>query len=189
MSKVLVLDAMGVIYRSADDVAELLIPFVRAKGCRLSSAKIEKHYRAASLGLMTSEELWLACGLPQGLDEEYCQKHELMPGIKDLIQEAAANGLRVAVLTNDVSAWSRRLRARFGLNELITEWVVSADIGVRKPDPAAFYCLLERLGCAAGDVLFFDDRPANVAAARRLGIEAHEFAGVEQARALAGLVR
>jgi len=29
----LVLDAMGVMYQPADDVADLLIPFVRAKGC------------------------------------------------------------------------------------------------------------------------------------------------------------
>ncbi|EPH06220.1 HAD hydrolase, family IA [Propionibacterium sp. oral taxon 192 str. F0372] len=187
MSRILVLDAMGVIYRSADDVAELLIPFVRAKDCILSAAEIKRHYRAASLGRMTSDELWLACGLPQGLDEEYCQRHELMPGITDLVQEAAAHGLRVTALTNDISAWSRRLRGRFGLDEIITDWVVSADIAVRKPDPRAFSCLLERVGCDAGDVLFFDDRYANVDAARHLGIDAHEFVGVEEARTLVGV--
>ena len=38
----LVLDAMGVMYHPADDVADLLIPFVRAKGCDRSDAEIAR---------------------------------------------------------------------------------------------------------------------------------------------------
>ena len=38
----LVLDAMGVMYQPADDVADLLIPFVRAKGCERSDAEIAR---------------------------------------------------------------------------------------------------------------------------------------------------
>ena len=37
---ILVLDAMGVTYQPADDVADLLIPFVRARGCDESDAEI-----------------------------------------------------------------------------------------------------------------------------------------------------
>ena len=58
MSKrVLVLDAMGVIYRSADDVAELLVPFVREHGGSRDTAYITREYRCSSLGRMSSAEL------------------------------------------------------------------------------------------------------------------------------------
>jgi len=186
MNLVIALDAMGVIYRSADDVTELLIPFLRAKGCRLPTAEIERHYLAASLGQLTSDELWIVCGLQPGLDDEYCQGHQLTPGIRDLISDADAAGLPVVALTNDVSAWSRVLRDRFHLGA-VAEWVVSADIGVRKPDPRAYAKLLERVNRDAHDVLFLDDRQANVDAARSIGIDAHTFVSVADARHLAGL--
>lgn len=136
---------------------------------------------------MTSDELWVACGLQPGLDLEYCQRHQLTPGISDLIHDANAKGLRVVSLTNDVSAWSRVLRARFRLDAVIAEWIVSADIGVRKPDMRAYTYLLDRVGCAAGQVVFLDDRLANIDAARSIGIDAHLFVSIEEARAVAGL--
>ena len=34
MAEILVLDAMGVLYQAGDDVAELLVPFVRQRGTR-----------------------------------------------------------------------------------------------------------------------------------------------------------
>jgi hypothetical protein len=44
---VLALDAMGVIYRSGDDVGELLIPFVAANGGSTDSELIEGNYLRA----------------------------------------------------------------------------------------------------------------------------------------------
>lgn len=187
--RVLALDAMGVIFRSADDVAELLVPFVHAKGSPLSAAEIETLYLAASLGELSSDGLWVACGLKEGLDDEYCRGHELTPGIRELMADAACAGLRIVAFTNDVSAWSRVLRSRFRLDDAIPEWVVSADIGLRKPDLRAYARLLERVGCAAGDVCFFDDRRANVDAARSVGIQAHLFVGIDDARRVVGLRR
>ena len=57
--------------------------------------------------------------------------------------------------------------------------VVSADVGLVKPDPAIFHCFLERFDLAAADCLFIDDSLANVEAARGLGMAAHHFLGAE----------
>ena len=68
-----VLDAMGVIYQPADDVQDLLMPFVRSKGCRKSATSISRLYNAASRGTMTSAELWDRLGAPgdgETLDRE-----------------------------------------------------------------------------------------------------------------------
>jgi putative hydrolase of the HAD superfamily len=48
----------------------------------------------------------------------------------------------------------------------------SAEMGMRKPERAAFQHVVDAIGCAAGSVLFFDDMPANVAGARAAGLQA-----------------
>ena len=55
---IFVLDAMGVLYQPADDVADLLIPFAREQGCGKSEAEITRLYRAASRGTIDSAELF-----------------------------------------------------------------------------------------------------------------------------------
>jgi FMN phosphatase YigB (HAD superfamily) len=44
------------------------------------------------------------------------------------------------------------------------------EIGVAKPDPRAYLLLCEQLGATPEEVVFLDNRTANVDAARRLGI-------------------
>ena len=51
----------------------------------------------------------------------------------------------------------------------------SARLGVAKPDPAAFLTVLGALGREAADVVFIDDRPANVKGARAVGLNAIQF--------------
>lgn len=66
--------------------------------------------------------------------------------------------------------------------------VVSHLIGHMKPDRAAYEQALQRLGAAPQQVCFFDDLPANVTAARELGLRACQVRGVaEVAAALRGL--
>ena len=53
---VLLLDAMGVIYRIGDDVKEILIPFVRQKGGDVGA--VENAYIEASLGRLEPDAFW-----------------------------------------------------------------------------------------------------------------------------------
>jgi 2-haloacid dehalogenase len=59
---------------------------------------------------------------------------------------------------------------------------ISGEVGVAKPDPAIFGLFLERFGLTAEEIVFIDDSPANVAAARALGIESIRFDDAAQAR-------
>jgi putative hydrolase of the HAD superfamily len=170
----LVLDAMGVIYRHGDDVAELLIPYLRSIGCEIPSGTIENLYRLASLGRMSSRDFWDRCGV-DGDDEAYCQRHELMPGILEALDAARQSGLRVACFSNDVSEWSRVLRERFELHERIDIWVISGDIGFRKPDPAAYRKLIEAVDLEPRHIRYIDDRPANVQVGLDVGLSARLF--------------
>jgi 2-haloacid dehalogenase len=44
-----------------------------------------------------------------------------------------------------------------------------------KPDPAIYALALDRFGLAAREAVFVDDNPANVEAARAMGIDTEHF--------------
>jgi FMN phosphatase YigB (HAD superfamily) len=54
---------------------------------------------------------------------------------------------------------------------------LSYEVGALKPEPSFFEGLLDRFGLRAGECVFLDDRPENVAAARAFGIRSLVFAG------------
>lgn len=58
--------------------------------------------------------------------------------------------------------------------------VVSADVGMRKPEPAMFDLATERLGVPASGCVFVDDLDLNVVAARRQGMTAVHHDGDEE---------
>ena len=60
--KWVIFDAMGVVYEVADDVSDLLVPFLRSKSNSMALKKIYKSYIKASLGQITSLEFWTTLG-------------------------------------------------------------------------------------------------------------------------------
>ena len=174
-----VLDAMGVLYDRADDVADLLIPYLRSKGCKLADDDIAHYYRECSLGKLTSEEFWIEAGAAGAGDKEYCQSHRLTEGVLPLLGELKADGYRLGCLTNDVSEWAELLRERFRLEERIPDWVVSGDYGFRKPRREAFDVMCAKLATWPNRVLFVDDREENVAAARETGMHVIQYGTLE----------
>ncbi len=172
--KCLVLDAMGVIFRSADDVAELLVPFVSEHG-GAGPATVESAYLDASLGRVDADTFWRRCRVDPNNETRYLARHALMDGVDDTLTLAAALDIPVWCLSNDVGRWSERLRARFDLDSRLAGTIISGEIGVRKPDAEIYRILLERSGFAAADLLFVDDRDQNVAAAAALGIQTVAF--------------
>jgi len=109
--KCLVLDAMGVVFSAADDVAELLIPFVRNRGGTESADAIQSAYVEASLGAITPDAFWLRVGLRASLEDDYLAGHSVTAGALDLLKRAENRGVPVWLLSNDIERWSRRLRA------------------------------------------------------------------------------
>lgn len=79
---------------------------------------------------------------------------------------------RMGLLSNfDDASTGRAILADTGVSECFEVVVISAEVEVRKPHPAIFRHLLERLGLGAGEVLFVGDNPGeDVAGARGVGI-------------------
>lgn len=174
---VLVLDAMGVIYTAADDVAELLVPFVTERGGLSDSTAIQTLYTQASLGALSADEFWDAVGLPSSVEDDYLARHRLTVGVRDFLQELPRCVESVWCLSNDVSRWARKLRERNQLEDLIAGSVISGDVGSRKPDAQIYLALLHVLGRPASDCVFVDDRGKNLSAAAALGFRTIRFGG------------
>ena len=63
----------------------------------------------------------------------------------------------------------RPLRPR-AARELFDAWVISGEVGLRKPDPAIYELAAERLGLPPEACVFVDDLPGNLKPARALGM-------------------
>jgi putative hydrolase of the HAD superfamily len=77
----------------------------------------------------------------------------------------------VGMLSNNVPVLCDRVRSD-PRSARIEKFVFSNEIGVRKPDPAAFAALAEALALPPERSVFIDDNADNVAAARGLGFAA-----------------
>jgi putative hydrolase of the HAD superfamily len=80
-------------------------------------------------------------------------------------------GYTLSVLSNADGALRRRLEAE-GLDALFDDIVVSAEVGMAKPEPAVFRLAVERLELTPGACVFVDDWDQNVEAARAVGLQA-----------------
>ena len=171
----LVLDAMGVIFKSADDVAELLIPFIAEKSGSTDEEVIQSAYLEASLGKISADEFWSQVDVASELEDEFLSRHSLNPGITELLSQAKGNSISVWCLSNDVGRWSDKLRKNLGIDKFLNGSIISGDVGVRKPDKEIYEILIHSSGYKVEDILLVDDREKNVIASREVGIETVMF--------------
>src|SRR2546429_553302 len=110
-------------------------------------------------------------------DEEFLAGRMLMPGVREFLAAMRREGLRVGCITNDVAEWALRQRRRHGLEDGIGPWVVSGEVGVRKPAAEIYERFLAEAGCEAEGCMFVDDTPTNLDTAARLGFRTFSFPG------------
>jgi HAD superfamily hydrolase (TIGR01509 family) len=164
------LDGMGVLYSARDDVLELLCPYIAEKGGTPDIELIQRLYHSASLGEITSAQFWQACNINPAMEDDYLERHKINGGLIEFIQKLPSRSIPLWLLSNDLAEWSHKLRLKFGLEEYFQGIVVSGSVHLRKPDPAIYRKLLEQTGLEPQEVIFVDDRSANLDAAADLGI-------------------
>ncbi len=181
-----VFDVMGVIFEVADDVRDLLVPYVQSRYPQVAASLIHETYLEASLGKISAREFWGRLGL--GADypaiENHYLDHQLTLDQTFVgVAEQLARRYRLAILSNDIAEWAAYLRGRHNLNRLFSAVVVSGEAGLRKPDPRIYELLLARLGARAEQCVFIDDRSPNLAAAAERGLKTIQFVRPEAGEA------
>lgn len=109
-------------------------------------------------------------------EEKFCSIFPgLVPGIETVFQECGP----VYCLTNTNEIHLEYIRKNFSLMEQFHTVFSSYDLQKRKPYPGIYREVAKRLECDPQNVIFFDDVEANVAGAKKAGLEAQLFQGVE----------
>ena len=105
--------------------------------------------------------------------------HEMVPGpIEDtaaILEALIAAGYDVTALTNFAEDTFLEAQARFPYLASFRGITVSGAIRLVKPDVAIYHHHVETLDLDPAATLFFDDMPANIAAARAAGWHAEQF--------------
>jgi len=141
----------------------------------------------ATLGLISEDEQWVAVTRRLNLpgSEAPSIRDEFFAGdVTDLSLLNFMRGLRkqykVGLISN---AWSglRPWIIDKKFDDAFDAMIISAEVGVMKPDPRIYQVALEKLGVAPAEAVFLDDFPANVTGARAVGMQAIHFVQPEQA--------
>lgn len=100
-------------------------------------------------------------------------------GTHQIVRRLHAAGVPLYALTNFGAEFFAGFRPTEPVFEVFGDIVVSGEECVAKPNPRIYEICEERFGHAPEALFFIDDNPANVAAARTRGWQAHRFEGPE----------
>ena len=146
-------DAVRECFRTDPDARALLAALETGA---LASAEFEPRF-AALLGVSSERLIDRLFG---GMEPD--------AAMLDGVRAARRAGARTGLLSNswgDATSYDRAL-----LEELFDTWVISSEVGLRKPDPAIYELAAERLGLPPSACVFVDDLPGNLKPARALGM-------------------
>lgn len=143
--------------------------------------------RRASMGEIKVAQHWMAVGEALGIQpdampgflEQYWSADDvnwpLLAFIKGLHPD-----YKVGLLSNAWDDLRKTMQERWNMAVLFDDLVISAEVGIAKPDPRIYRLALQRLDVQPAKAIFIDDMPVNVEAARREGLFAIQFLNTQQ---------
>ena len=103
-----------------------------------------------------------------------------IPGAVEILASLREAATPLYAITNFSTEKFAECQERFPfLANSFRDIVVSAHESLIKPDPAIYRVCLDRNGLTAGDCIFIDDSPGNVAGANAVGIDGILFTNAE----------
>jgi epoxide hydrolase-like predicted phosphatase len=137
----------------------------------------------AEVGAITSEERWkrvtgrLGMNAPdawQTFPRQFFAGEVLDTRLVEYVRHLHGTH-KTALLSNASDSLDEYVRSTLELGDAFDIIIISALVGVSKPDPAIYRLALDRLQVAANEAIFVDDRRDNVEAAAEVGIHAIQF--------------
>lgn len=104
-----------------------------------------------------------------------------MTGAFELLTDLRTRYKVACLSNNEVVHWNR-LKQEFKADHFFDKCYLSHEIGMIKPDPEIYEYVVEDLGIDPSGILFFDDNPECVDAARDAGMRAYVAKGVTEVR-------
>ncbi len=154
-------EKLGLAHGSVERVVHGIDAWIAAQSGRIP---VDAYWRAVAAKLyLTHEEARF------GLARDFYKGDELDADVLAVVTDLHEASHTVALLSNDSPQLMDRLRA-FDIVELFDPLVISGEIGVMKPAPAAYLNVLYRLNRPGTDCIFIDDTRKNMIGAQALGI-------------------
>lgn len=107
----------------------------------------------------------------EGIDSEIRTNTDLL----EYVQRLRDKGFKIACLSNGTHEWTLQVIDDYRFGHLFDRVFLSSDIGIVKPDAGIFEFVLNKLDVTPDEVIFVDDRQANISAAEALGIRSIIF--------------
>jgi HAD superfamily hydrolase (TIGR01509 family) len=142
--------------------------------------------RRASLGAVSPQEHWAdviqRLGLPPSEADSVRQEFFAGDALDlDLINflRSLRPKYRTGLLSN---AWSdmREYLVSQKIDDAFDQLIISAEVGIMKPDARIYQLALEKLGVAPAEAVFVDDFAVNIEGARAVGMYAIQFTRLDQ---------
>lgn len=190
---ILLFDLFGVIARHQSEPGRARLEAVAgASGPRFWQAYWESR-PAYDRGDSSDEQYWRAVGGALGLSLTDRQVADLVAAdtaswsevdqdMVAFVGGLAAGGRRLGLLSNAPETLVADYERRHRWLEVFSVRGFSCRIGHAKPEADAYTWCCRALGVPPAEVLFIDDRPANVAAAHAAGMRGHLFTSLPELR-------
>ncbi len=144
--------------------------------------------RLATLGKISTWQHWENVRLALGLSPDQCAEVASAFWSGDALDADLVAYLRrlrpryrTALLSNAWDTLRSALRHELHIEDAFDEVIISAEVGLAKPDPRIYHLALMRLGVAPNQAVFVDDFVENVVAAQAVGMHAVHFRDPSQA--------
>ena len=186
MIKAVVLDIGGVLMRTEDQSGRRLLETrYHLPADTVAWMVFDSDEAAAStIGLVEARVAWQAVQKKLNLSDEELEDFIELFWSGDVFDQAAFDYLRslspdyiTGILSNAWEGAREGFVQRYGMIEgqTVDHIMISAEEGVRKPDPEIYRRLRDALGVAYEEILFVDDFIENVEGAAALGIQAIHY--------------
>ncbi len=90
---------------------------------------------------------------------------------REALQKLRSEGWKLGIATNGMADNQVGKIRSTCLTDLVDGWVVSSEIGARKPDPAIFHALAQRVGHALEGWMIGDSREMDIAGGAGVGLK------------------
>jgi putative hydrolase of the HAD superfamily len=154
-----------------------------------------KHRLDFDEGKLSSCEYWslalqrrVSIGLANQLDAlDANQWSHINLDTLDVLEALNASGAQLALLSNMPAGMAEQFSSA-PWTKYFAQLFFSSRIGMVKPDPRVFHHVLAVIGAQPDQVIFVDDKEANIASARSLGIRTvHHLHGIDLQSELSSL--
>ena len=95
---------------------------------------------------------------------------KLFPGTKQMLQQLAADGYKLAIVTSRIKETSLKALRMFGIDDLFDSVITANDCTKHKPDPEPVELALAELGVPAERAVMVGDTVHDMGCARNAGV-------------------